>query len=282
MDYIAKTRELIRSHNIHIRKRFGQNFLVDEHILDAIIDAAAITKDDTIIEVGPGLGTMTRALADNAGEVVAIEIDRDLAALLTDMMKEYQNVTIICDDILKTDISSLVDKDKKIKVVANLPYYITTPIIMELLSKNIQIESITVMVQKEVAQRMQAVPATKDYGALSLAVQYYSSPQIVIDVPPSSFVPPPSVDSSVIHMKRYDMPPVKVEDEDKMFSIIRAAFNHRRKTLVNALASDSNLKIDKDIIINILKDIHIREDIRGEALSLEQFALLTDEIIKYK
>ena len=268
----------IKKYDFSFQKKFGQNFLIDEHVLNKIIAAAGVTKDDMVLEIGPGFGTMTQYLCENAREVVAVEIDKELIPVLNDTLSEYDNVTVINDDILKVDIDGLINErngGKPVKVVANLPYYITTPIIMGLLEKYVPVDNITVMVQKEVALRMQAKPGTKDYGALSLAVQYYAKPYIAANVPPNCFIPRPNVGSSVIRLNLFDKPPVEVGDEKLMFSIIRASFNQRRKTLQNSLVN-GGLPFTKEQICEALSEMGIAATIRGEALSLEQFAKLTD------
>ncbi len=273
------TIEIIKKYGFNFQKKFGQNFLIDEHVLDKIINAAGIDSDDVILEIGPGIGTMTQYLAEHAREVVAVEIDRNLIPILEETLKPYDNITIINDDILKLDIRSLVDKynnGRKIKVVANLPYYITTPIIMNLFESEVPIDNITVMVQKEVALRMQAVPGTKDYGALSLAVQYYATPYIAAYVPQNCFIPRPSIGSAVIRLTRHTNPPVSVCSSTKLFAIIRAAFNQRRKTLTNALNNAGGISYKKESVAEALRAMGLSESIRGEALSLEQFAKLTD------
>ncbi len=273
------TIEIIKKYGFNFQKKFGQNFLIDEHVLDKIINAAGIDSDDVILEIGPGIGTMTQYLAEHARAVVAVEIDRNLIPILEETLKPYDNITIINDDILKLDIRSLVDKynnGRKIKVVANLPYYITTPIIMNLFESEVPIDNITVMVQKEVALRMQAVPGTKDYGALSLAVQYYATPYIAAYVPQNCFIPRPSIGSAVIRLTRHTNPPVSVCSSTKMFAIIRAAFNQRRKTLTNALNNAGGISYKKESVAEALRAMGLSESIRGEALSLEQFAKLTD------
>lgn len=273
------TIEIIKKYGFNFQKKFGQNFLIDEHVLDKIINAAGIDSDDVILEIGPGIGTMTQYLAEHAREVVAVEIDRNLIPILEETLKPYDNITIINDDILKLDIRSLVDKynnGRKIKVVANLPYYITTPIIMNLFESDVPIDNITVMVQKEVALRMQAVPGTKDYGALSLAVQYYATPYIAAYVPQNCFIPRPSIGSAVIRLTRHTNPPVSVCSSTKLFAIIRAAFNQRRKTLTNALNNAGGISYKKESVAEALRAMGLSESIRGEALSLEQFAKLTD------
>lgn len=269
------TIEIIKKYNFAFQKRFGQNFLIDSHVIEKIITQADITKDDIVLEIGPGIGTMTQYLAEAAGHVYAVEIDKNLPVILAETLADYDNVTIVNDDILKVDIAELTG-DKPIKVVANLPYYITTPIIMGLFEKHINAVSITVMVQKEVAQRMQSGPGNKDYGALSLAVQYYASPYIVANVPPNCFMPRPGVGSAVIRLTCYDEPPVKVKDEALMFKLIRAAFNQRRKTLQNALNNSPELSITKEQVVAALNELGLSETVRGETLSLEQFALLSD------
>lgn len=273
------TIEVLQKYDFVFQKRFGQNFLIDTHVLEKIISAAEITENDFVLEIGPGIGTMTQYLADAAREVVAVEIDKNLIPILKDTLKEWDNVTVLNEDILKVDIRRLaMEKNggRPIKVVANLPYYITTPIVMGLFEKQVPIESITIMVQKEVAQRMQEEPGSKDYGALSLAVQYYASPQIVANVPPNCFMPRPKVGSAVIKLERYPEPPVAVKDEELMFSIIRASFNQRRKTLVNGLKNAAEIHFRKEEIEEALLKCGIPLNVRGEALSLEQFAELSN------
>lgn len=274
-----KTIEVIQKHGFDFQKKFGQNFLIDSHVLNKIIDAAEITKDDFVLEIGPGIGTMTQYLAEAAREVTAVEIDRNLIPILKETLAAYDNVTVINQDVLKTDIAALAQEKnggKPIKVVANLPYYITTPIIMGLFESHVPISSITVMVQKEVAMRMQAGPGTKDYGALSLAVQFYSEPYIAANVPPNCFIPRPNVGSAVIRLKSYEEPPVKVKDEKLLFALIRASFNQRRKTLVNGLKNSSELNFTKEEILEALSKCGFNENVRGEALTLAQFAALAD------
>lgn len=273
------TIEILQKYNFNFQKKFGQNFLIDTHVLDKIIRAAEITKDDFVLEIGPGIGTMTQYLACAAREVAAVEIDKNLIPILWDTLKGYDNVTVINEDILRLDIERLVQEKnggRSIKVVANLPYYITTPIIMGLFEKQIPLESITVMVQKEVADRMQVGPGTKDYGALSLAVQYYAKPYIVANVPPNCFMPRPSVGSAVIRLTRHEKPPVEVQDEALMFRIIRASFNQRRKTLANGLKNSRELDIPKEIIEEAIEELGRGSSIRGEALTLAEFARLAD------
>lgn len=277
------TIEILQKYDFSFQKKFGQNFLIDTHVLDKIISAAQITKDDFVLEIGPGIGTMTQYLADAAGKVIAVEIDRSLIPILEDTLKEYENVKVINEDVLKLDICKLAEEEnggRPIKVVANLPYYITTPIIMGLFENHVPMESITVMVQKEVADRMQVGPGTKEYGALSLAVQYYASPYIVANVPPNCFMPRPKVGSAVIRLTRYQTPPVKVEDEKLMFKIIRASFNQRRKTLANGLNNSAELNIPKEIIVESIETLGKGPAVRGEALSLEEFAMLSNIIYK--
>ena len=268
------TIEVIQKNKFVFQKRFGQNFLIDAHVLDKIIAAAEIGPEDTVLEIGPGIGTMTQALAEHAGRVIAVEIDDNLIPILEENLKEYDNVEIINNDVMKVDIASLGVN----KVVANLPYYITTPIIMGLLEARVPLDSITVMVQKEVADRMKAKAGTKDYGALSLAVQYYAQPYLVANVPQNCFMPRPNVGSAVIRLTLHKDAPVKTEDEKLMFSIIRAAFNQRRKTLQNCLNHFEGLKLDKETVAGVLSEMNINENIRGEALSLEQYAALTDKL----
>jgi 16S rRNA (adenine1518-N6/adenine1519-N6)-dimethyltransferase len=276
------TIEIIKKYNFAFQKRFGQNFLIDSHVIEKTISAAEITKDDTVLEIGPGIGTMTQYLAEAAGKVYAVEIDKNLLPVLAETLADYDNVDVVNADILKVDISALVGEVKSLKVVANLPYYITTPIIMGLFENHIPAASITVMVQKEVAARMQAAPGTKDYGALSLAVQYYAEPYIVANVPPNCFMPRPNVASAVIRLKTWSEPPVKVADEGLMFKLIRASFNQRRKTLQNGINNAAELDFTKEQVVNALKEMGLSESIRGEALTLGQFAELSDILEKNK
>ena len=275
------TIEILQKYNFNFQKKFGQNFLIDTSVLDRIIAAAEITAEDCVLEIGPGIGTMTQYLAENAGEVVAVEIDRNLIPILEETLADYDNVTVINDDILKVDINKIMEQrngGRPMKVVANLPYYITTPIIMGLFEKQIPLQSITIMVQKEVAERMQSGPGTKDYGALSLAVQYYAKPEVVANVPPNCFIPRPNVGSAVIRLTRHTEPPVHVEDEKKMFALIRASFSQRRKTLVNGLTNAPELGITKERATAALEEMNLSPMIRGEALTLEQFAELSNRI----
>lgn len=272
---------VLQKYNFHFQKKFGQNFLIDTHVLERIISEAGVTKDDFVVEIGPGIGTMTQYLCEAAGAVAAVEIDKNLIPILHDTLSEYDNVEIINQDILKVDIAALAEEKnggKPIKVVANLPYYITTPIIMGLFESHVPIESITVMVQKEVADRMQCGPGSKDYGALSLAVQYYAKPEIVANVPPNCFMPRPNVGSAVIRLTRHEKPPVEVTDERLMFRLIRASFNQRRKTLVNGLKNASDLSFSKEQIEAAIQAIGQPLTIRGEALTLEQFAQLANQL----
>lgn len=271
------TIEVLQKHHFNFQKKYGQNFLIDTRVLNKIIAAAEITEDDCVLEIGPGIGTMTQYLAERAGEVVAVEIDRNLIPILEETLSAYENVTIINQDILKMDVKGLAEeRGKPLKVVANLPYYITTPIIMGLFENHVPLRNVTVMVQKEVAERMQAGPGKKDYGALSLAVQYYAKPEIVANVPPNCFIPRPNVGSAVVRMERYETPPVRVEDERKMFAVIRAAFNQRRKTLANSLANAQELGISRERTGQALERMGLPATVRGEALSLEQFAELSN------
>ena len=275
------TIEVLQKYRFNFQKKFGQNFLIDTHVLDKIIDASGVTEDDFVLEIGPGIGTMTQYLCERAREVVAVEIDKNLIPILSDTLKTYSNVTVINEDILKLDICKLAEEKnqgKPIKVVANLPYYITTPIIMGLFESHVPIDSITIMVQKEVAERMQEKPGSKEYGALSLAVQYYAKPEIVANVPPNCFMPRPNVGSAVIRLTRHEKPPVEVEDEKLMFRIIRASFNQRRKTLANGLNNSPEIHLPKEVIQESIVSLGVPENIRGEALSLEQFAELSNEI----
>ena len=277
------TIEVLQKYNFSFQKKFGQNFLIDTHVLDKIIQSANITKDDMVLEIGPGIGTMTQYLAQAAGKVIAVEIDKNLIPILEDTLSGYDNVRVINEDVLKLDLKKLADEEnngKPVKVVANLPYYITTPIIMGLFENEVPVESITVMVQKEVADRMQTGPGNKDYGALSLAVQYYAEPYIVANVPCNCFMPRPNVDSAVIRLTRYEEPPVQVKDEKMLFKIIRASFNQRRKTLQNGLNNSSELNFTKDQIAAAIAEAGFSPSVRGEALTLEQFAKLTDILLK--
>ena len=278
------TIEILQKYNFNFQKKFGQNFLIDEHVLDKIIRAAEITKDDYVLEIGPGIGTMTQYLACAAREVTAVEIDRALIPILEDTLKEYDNVSIINEDILKVDIAALAKEKnggRPIKVVANLPYYITTPIIMGLFESHVPLESITVMVQKEVADRMQVGPGTKDYGALSLAVQYYAEPYIVANVPPNCFMPRPNVGSAVIRLTLHENPPTTVKDESLMFRIIRASFNQRRKTLLNGLNNSPEIAATKEQIQTAFEKLGFPANVRGETLTLKEFAALADEFAKF-
>lgn len=273
------TIEIIQKYQFAFQKKFGQNFLIDTHVLDKIISAAGITGDDCVLEIGPGIGTMTQYLAEHAGKVVAVEIDTNLLPILDETLKGYSNVTVINSDILKLDMNQLVDEyndGRPIKVVANLPYYITTPIIMGLFESNVPIDNITVMVQKEVADRMQVGPGSKDYGALSLAVQYYAKPYIVANVPPNCFIPRPNVGSAVIRLTRYKEPPVQVDEPGVMFRLIRASFNQRRKTLQNGLNNSPEVPYTKEQIAAAIESLGVPASVRGEALTLEQFAGLSN------
>lgn len=273
------TIEVLQKYHFNFQKKYGQNFLIDTGVLDRIIAAAEITREDCVLEIGPGIGTMTQYLAETAREVVAVEIDKALIPILEDTLSAYDNVTILNEDILKVDINRIVQErngGRPIKVVANLPYYITTPIIMGLFEQHVPLKSITIMVQKEVADRMQVGPGTKDYGALSLAVQYYAKPEIVANVPPNCFIPRPNVGSAVIRLTRYEGPPVQVKDEHKLFALIRASFNQRRKTLVNGLGNASNLQISKEQVAQALERMGLSPTVRGEALTLEEFAELSN------
>lgn len=279
----TETRAVLEMFGFSFAKKYGQNFLIDGNTVNNIVKSAGITKEDTVLEIGPGIGTMTQVLCEHAKNVIAVEIDKRLIDVLTFTLKDYDNVTVINSDILKCNIEELCEKyshDGKLKVVANLPYYITTPIIMELLEKNNNsvIESITVMIQKEVAERLGAEPGNKDYGAITLSINYYSDANIVMNVPSSCFMPKPNVDSAVIRMDIYDKPPVKTKDETKMFKIIKAAFSQRRKTLVNSVSGSTD--IAKETILKSLNELGLSESVRGEALSLEQFAKLSDKIIE--
>ena len=274
-----ETIAVLQKYDFVFQKKFGQNFLIDTHVLDKIVSAADITKDDVVLEIGPGIGTLTQYLAYQAKEVIAVEIDKALIPILQDTLSAYDNVTILNEDILKVDINKLVaekNDGRPIKVVANLPYYITTPIIMGLFESHVPVASITVMVQKEVADRMQVGPGTKDYGALSLAVQYYAEPYIVANVPQNCFMPRPKIGSAVIRLTRHAQPPVEVKDEKLMFKLIRASFNQRRKTLANGLRNDSSLPYSKEVVEQAIADCGFSPTIRGEALTLEEFAKLAN------
>ena len=277
------TQEIIKKHNFSIQKKYGQNFLIDEHVLNKIISAAELTEDDYVIEIGPGIGTMTERMAPECRHVTAIEIDKELIPILSETLSGFDNVDIINEDVLKVDLNKLIaerNDNKPVKVVANLPYYITTPIIMSLLENKIPIDTITVMVQKEVADRMMVGPGTKDYGALSLAVQYYAKPYIVANVPMNCFIPRPNVASAVIRLTCHKEPPVTVKDEKLMFNLIRASFNQRRKTLINGISNFSGLSYTKEQVAMALNSIGLNENIRGEALDLEKFAKLSDALLE--
>ena len=277
------TIEILNKYKFVFQKKFGQNFLIDTHVLDKIVLAAGITKEDFVLEIGPGIGTLTQYLCENAKEVVAVEIDKMLIPILEDTLSEYDNVTVINSDILKLDLNALVkerNNNQPIKVVANLPYYITTPIIMDLLERHLPLDNITVMVQKEVADRMQASPGSKDYGALSLAVQYYAKPYIAANVPPNCFMPRPNVGSAVINLTLHKESPIEVRDEKLLFRMIRASFNQRRKTLMNGLNNSPEVSFTKEEVGQALTELGISENIRGEALTLEQFAALANQLSK--
>lgn len=272
---------VLQKYNFMFQKKFGQNFLIDTHVLDKIIRSAEISSDDMVLEIGPGIGTMTQYLAQAAGKVIAVEIDKALIPILEDTLDGFENVTVLNEDILKVDIAGLAQREnggRPIKVVANLPYYITTPIIMGLFENHVPVKSITVMVQKEVAERMQVGPGTKDYGALSLAVQYYAKPYIVANVPPNCFMPRPKVGSAVIRLERYENPPVQVDDEQLMFKIIRASFNQRRKTLANGLKNSPELDYTKEQVEAAIDSLGKGASVRGEALTLEEFATLSNHL----
>lgn len=276
-----ETIEILNKYHFIFQKKYGQNFLIDTHVLDKIIKAAEITKDDMVLEIGPGIGTLTQYLCEAAREVVAVEIDKNLLPILDDTLSSYDNVTVINEDVLKFDINQLVrekNNNRPIKIVANLPYYITTPIIMGLFEAHVPMENITVMVQKEVADRMQSGPGSKDYGALSLAVQYYAKPYIAANVPPNCFMPRPNVGSAVIRLSLHNEKPVLLKDEKLMFQIIRASFNQRRKTLVNGLNNNPEIHLAKDIIAQAIEELGVSPTIRGEALTLEDFARLSNII----
>lgn len=275
----GNTIEVLQKYHFNIQKKYGQNFLIDPGVLERIVAAAEITKEDCVLEIGPGIGTMTQCLAERSREVIAVEIDRNLIPILQETLAAYDNVSVVNADILRVDINRIVQEKnggKPIKVVANLPYYITTPIVMGLLERHVPLKSITIMVQKEVAQRMQVGPGTKDYGALSLAVQYYARPEIIATVPPNCFLPRPKVGSAVIRLTRYENPPVQAADEKKLFALIRASFHQRRKTLANGLANAPELKLSREQVTEALEALGLSVNVRGEALTLEQFARLSD------
>ena len=272
---------VLQKYNFIFQKKFGQNFLIDTHVLDKIIRAADIDKDDCVLEIGPGIGTLTQYIACAARKVIAVEIDRALIPILEDTLDGYDNVRVINEDVLKVDIAKLAEEEnvgRPVKVVANLPYYITTPIIMGLFENHVPVKSITVMVQKEVADRMRTGPGSKDYGALSLAVQYYAAPYIAANVPPNCFMPRPKVGSAVIRLERHEQPPVQVHDEKLMFRIIRASFNQRRKTLANGLKNSAELDFTKEEIEEAILSLGKGAGIRGETLSLSEFAALADRL----
>lgn len=283
----SATAAVIEKYQFNFQKRYGQNFLIDTNILKKIIEEAGVTKEDCVVEIGPGIGTMTQYLAESAREVVAVEIDKNLIPILEDTLSEYDNVTVINEDILKVDLRKLAEEKnngRPVKIVANLPYYITTPIIMGLFENQVPLSSITIMVQKEVADRMQVGPGTKDYGALSLAVQYYARPEIVLQVPHACFMPRPGVGSAVIRLTKHEQPPVRTKDEKKLFAVIRASFGQRRKTLANALTngfcyeaeSGKTQRVTRQQVYDVLEQMELSQTIRGEALTLEQFAELSD------
>lgn len=277
----ANTLAVVNKYQFAFQKKFGQNFLIDANVVEKIVREAGVTKEDFVLEIGPGIGTMTQLLCENAREVTAVEIDKNLIPILQDTLSGYDNVSVINEDVLKVDIKSLAEAKnggRPIKVVANLPYYITTPIIMGLFESHVPIDSITIMVQKEVACRMQVGPGSKDYGALSLAVQYYAKPQVILNVPASCFLPRPNVDSAVIKLIRHETAPVLVKDEKLMFAIIRASFNQRRKTLANALSNSGELHLPKEVIVSVIGELCQNPSVRGEALTLQQFADLSNLI----
>lgn len=278
-----ETIEILNKYNFVFQKKYGQNFLIDTHVLEKIIKAAEVTKDDLVVEIGPGIGTLTQYLCEAAREVVAVEIDKKLIPILEDTLSAYDNVTILNEDILKVDLNKLVQErngGRPIKVVANLPYYITTPIVMGLLEAHIPVANITVMVQKEVADRMQSGPGSKDYGALSLAVQYYAKPYIAANVPPNCFMPRPNVGSAVIRLALYEEKQLDVQDERLLFKLIRASFNQRRKTLANSLNNSPEIQLSKELITEAITELNLLPNIRGEALTLSDFAALSNNIFE--
>lgn len=280
----TNTSEILRKYRFRMQKKYGQNFLIDANILAKIVEAAQITKEDCVLEIGPGIGTMTQYLAEAADRVVAVEIDRELIPILEETLAPYDNVTVLCEDILKVDLAALAEENggRPLKVVANLPYYITTPIIMALLESRMPLASVTVMVQSEVADRMQTGPGSKEYGALSLAVQYYAKPEVVARVPASCFLPRPNVDSTVVRLTKYEKPPVEVADEAFLFAVIRASFNQRRKTLANGLANAGGLSVTKGQVETVLEVMGLPAMVRGETFILEQFAELSDRLLRMR
>ena len=280
----TNTSEILKKHQFRMQKKYGQNFLIDANILAKIVEAAQITKEDCVLEIGPGIGTMTQYLAEAADRVVAVEIDRELIPILEETLSPYDNVKVLCEDILKVDLAALAAENggRPLKVVANLPYYITTPIIMALFESGMPLASITVMVQSEVADRMQTGPGSKDYGALSLAVQYYAKPEVVARVPASCFLPRPNVDSTVVRLTRYEKPPVGTADEAFLFAVIRASFNQRRKTLANGLANAGGLGVTRGQVEMILADMGLSTMVRGETFTLERFAELSDRLLQMR
>ena len=280
----TNTSEILRKYQFRMQKKYGQNFLIDANILAKIVGAAQITEEDCVLEIGPGIGTMTQYLAEAAGQVIAVEIDRGLIPILEETLSPYNNVTVLCEDILKVDLAALAEKSggRPIKVVANLPYYITTPIIMALFESRMPLASITVMVQSEVAERMQTGPGSKDYGALSLAVQYYAKPETVAKVSASCFLPRPNVDSTVVRLTRYEEPPVEAADEVFLFAVIRASFNQRRKTLVNGLVNAGGLSVTRGQVETVLGEMGLSPAVRGETLTLERFAELSNRLLRLR
>ena len=278
----TNTSEILKKYQFRMQEKYGQNFLIDANILHKIVEAAQITREDCVLEIGPGIGTMTQYLAETAGQVIAVEIDRGLIPILQDTLSSYPNVTVLCEDILKVDLLALAEQSggRPIKVVANLPYYITTPIIMALFESHMPLLSITVMVQSEVAERMQTGPGTKDYGALSLAVQYYAKPEIVARVPASCFLPRPNVDSTVVRLVRYEKPPVDAADGAFLFAVIRASFNQRRKTLANGLANAGGLGVTRGQVEEALEEMGLSKTVRGETLTLKQFSELSNRLLE--
>lgn len=280
----TKTSEILKKYQFRMQKKYGQNFLIDGNILAKIVEAAQITKEDCVLEIGPGIGTMTQYLAEAAGRVIAVEIDKGLIPILEETLSSYHNVTVLCEDILKVNLAALTAENggRPLKVVANLPYYITTPIIMALFESGMPLASITVMVQSEVADRMQTGPGSKDYGALSLAVQYYAKPEIVARVPASCFLPRPNVDSTVVRLTRYEKPPVDADDEAFLFAVIRASFNQRRKTLANGLANAGGLGVTRGQVETALEEMELPLTVRGETLSLERFTELSNRLLRLR
>ncbi len=278
-----KTKQIIKKYEFSFKKNFGQNFLVDERVLDKIVSAADINENDLVIEVGPGIGTLTQAMAKKAGKVISVEIDKTLVPILGELLEDYNNIEIINEDILKVDINEIIENHKgmNVKMAANLPYNITTPIIMGILEKHIPMDSLTVMIQKEVAYRMNAKPSTKDYGSLSLVTQYYCEPYLVANVPQNCFMPRPNVDSAVIKLSILKEPRIKVKNEKFMFDFIKAGFSQRRKTLVNCIFNSGLVNLNKEELGKVLNELGYDERVRGESLTLEDYGKISDKMLEF-